>query len=262
MTKPIQTRASSIADMSWGAEPGAGLSTKGCLLADNRILSEDLLYIADHLTEYERRALSGRSILITGFAPFGGESVNPSYEAVKLLPDIVGCSNIVKLELPCVFYESLSVLEDAIRAHTPNVVLCIGQAGGRFAITPERVAININDARIPDNSGKQPVDSPIFEEGPSAYFATIPVKAMTEAVRSAGIPASVSNSAGTYVCNHVMYGLLHMLATIPEFDGIRGGFIHVPYATEQILDKPDKPSLTMPQITDGLQACIKSCYLE
>ncbi|MCL2851733.1 MAG: pyroglutamyl-peptidase I [Defluviitaleaceae bacterium] len=201
-------------------------------------------------------------ILITGFAPFGGESVNPSYEAVRLLPDIIGDCHIVKLELPCVFYESLSVLEDAIRAHSPGVVLCIGQAGGRFAVTPERVAINIDDARIPDNSGSQPIDLPIFEDGQNAYFATVPIRAMVDAVRAVKIPSSVSNTAGTYVCNHVMYGLLHMLATVPEFEGIRGGFVHVPYATEQILDKPDKPSLSMQQITDGLQACVLACISE
>ena len=198
-------------------------------------------------------------ILITGFAPFGGESINPSYEAVKLLPDLIDNCHVIKLEIPCVFYESLSVLEDAIRSHSPHLVLCVGQAGGRFCVTPERVAINLDDARIPDNSGSQPIDTPIFDDGPNAYFSTLPIKAMADAVRAAGIPAAVSNSAGTYVCNHVMYGLLHLLVTVPEFAGIRGGFVHVPFATEQILDKPDKPSLSMRQITEGLLSCVRAC---
>ena len=198
-------------------------------------------------------------ILIAGFEPFGGESVNPSFEAVKLLPNIIGGCLVVKLELPCLFYESLSVLEDAIRAHSPRLVLCIGLAGGRYAITPERVAINIDDAIIPDNSGSQPSDSPIFADGQNAYFATVPIKAMAEAVRAARIPSHVSNTAGTFVCNHVMYGLMHMLATIPEFDGIRGGFVHVPYSTEQVVDKPDKPSLSIQHITEGLEACVLAC---
>ncbi|MCL2617949.1 MAG: pyroglutamyl-peptidase I [Defluviitaleaceae bacterium] len=198
-------------------------------------------------------------ILIAGFAPFGGESVNPSYEAVKLLPDIIAGCRVVKLELPCVFYESLSVLEDSVRAHSPRIVLCVGQAGGRNAVTPERVAINIMDARIPDNTGSQPHDAPIFPGGPNAYFATVPIRAMVEAIHASGIPSYVSNTAGTFVCNHVMYGLLHMLATLPEFEGIRGGFVHVPYSTEQVDGKPDTPSLSQKHITQGLHACALAC---
>ena len=198
-------------------------------------------------------------ILISGFEPFGGESINPSFEAVKLLPDSIHGCEIVKLELPCVFYKSIDKLEHAVRTHKPDVVLCVGQAGGRFGITPERVAINMDDARIPDNAGNQPVDTPIFEGGESAYFATIPIKAMVEAMHKAGVPAAVSNTAGTYVCNHIMYGLLHKLATIPEFGGIRGGFIHVPFTTAQVIDKPDKPSLSTEQISKGLLACITVC---
>jgi len=198
-------------------------------------------------------------ILFTGFEPFDGESINPSFEAVKLLPDNVNGCEIIKLELPCVFHESINKLEAAIRTHKPSVVLCIGQAGGRFGITPERVAINLDDARIPDNAGNQLVDTPIFTDGENAYFATVPIKAMVEAMRKAGIPAAVSNTAGTYVCNHIMYGLLHKLATVPEFKGIRGGFIHVPFATEQVVNKPDKPSLSTEQIAKGLLACISAC---
>ena len=198
-------------------------------------------------------------ILITGFEPFDNEPINPSFEAVKLLPDNVNGCEIVKFELPCVFHESINKLESAIYTHKPNVVLCIGQAGGHFTITPERVAINIDDARIPDNAGNQLVDTPIFTNGKNAYFATIPIKAMVEAMRNAGIPASVSNSAGTYVCNHVMYGLLYKLATVSEFHGIRGGFIHVPFATEQVVSKPDKPGLSTEQIAKGLLACISVC---
>ena len=198
-------------------------------------------------------------ILITGFEPFDGERINPSFEAIKLLPNAVDGCKIIKLELPCIFYESINKLEAAIRTYSPNIVLCIGQAGGRFAITPERIAINLDDARIPDNSGNQLVDTPIFKDGEAAYFATIPIKAIADAIRKAGIPASISNTAGTYVCNHVMYGLLHKLATVPEFQGIRGGFIHVPFTTGQVVNKPDKPSLSIEQIAKGLLTCIEVC---
>ena len=149
-----------------------------------------------------------QKVLITGFEPFGGERVNPSWEVVKQLNDMeLSGARIIARQLPCVFGAALEALNEAIDDVQPVMVLAIGQAGGRTDITLERVAINIDDARIPDNQGQQPIDEPIVEKGPAAYFSTLPVKAMVEAMREAGIPASVSQPAGTYVCNHVMSGL-------------------------------------------------------
>lgn len=195
-------------------------------------------------------------LLLTAFEPFEGEPINPSWEAVKLVPDQVGQTEIVKLEVPAVFQKSIAVVAAAINREKPDAVLCIGQAGGRFDITPERVAINIDDARIPDNAGSQPIDVPICPDGPPAYFSTLPVKAMVQAIRAAGIPASLSNSAGTFVCNHLMYGVLHKLAA--DCPCVRGGFMHVPYATQQVVDKPGKPSLSIPDIARGIEAAIEA----
>ena len=150
-------------------------------------------------------------LLLTAFDPFGGESVNPALEAIRLVPDEVAGWEIAKLEVPTVFGASVDTVAQAIRRETPDAVLCIGQAGGRCDLTPERVAINIDDARIADNAGNQPIDAPIAKDGPAAYFATLPVKAMAAAIREAGLPASVSNTAGTFVCNHLMYRVLHHL---------------------------------------------------
>lgn len=195
-------------------------------------------------------------ILITGFDPFGGEEINPAFEAVKKLPDAVEGHPIVKLEIPTVFNKSAEILKKAIKEHEPGIVICVGQAGGRFGITPERIAINLDDAAIPDNEGNQPIDTWIFPDGPAAYFTSLPIKAMVKNIREKGIPASLSHTAGTYVCNHVMYHLLHTLSTsIPH---IKGGFIHVPYITPQILGKPNTPSLTLEQIRDGLLVSIQT----
>lgn len=139
-------------------------------------------------------------LLLTAFDPFGGEKINPALEAVKRVQDKIGDLEIVKLEVPTVFYKSIDTVANAIEKEHPDVVLCIGQAGGRFDLTPERVAININDARIPDNEGNQPLSGSIFEDGENAYFSSLPIKAMVAEIRKADIPASVSNSAGTYAC--------------------------------------------------------------
>ena len=143
-------------------------------------------------------------ILITGFDPFGGESVNPALEAVKRMKDEIAGATIVKLEIPTVFHKSVEKIHETMKVEKPDVVLSIGQAGGRFGVTPERVAINVDDARIKDNEGNQPVDTPIFADGAPAYFTSLPVKAMVEAIKAKGLPSSLSNSAGTFVCNHVM----------------------------------------------------------
>ena len=144
-------------------------------------------------------------VLLTGFDPFGGESVNPAFEAIKLLPDTIAGAEIVKVEIPTEFTRSISCVEAAIKEHNPDVVIDVGQAGGRACVTVEKVGINLADARIPDNAGEQPSDEPLQADGPTAYFATIPVKAMVQNVREHGLPCHVSFTAGTYVCNCVMY---------------------------------------------------------
>ncbi|WP_312347131.1 pyroglutamyl-peptidase I [Leclercia sp.] len=195
-----------------------------------------------------------RTVLITGFEPFGGETVNPSWEVVKQLDGaIIDDCRVVARQLPCVFGESLSVLNAAIDALQPSVVLAVGQAGGRVDVTVERVAINVDDARIPDNHGQQPVDVAIVEGGPAAWFSTLPIKAMVAALRESGIPASVSQTAGTFVCNHVMYGVLHKLADNPE---VKGGFIHIPYLPEQAAAHPGAPSMATQTVKQALEIAI------
>lgn len=193
-------------------------------------------------------------VLLTAFDPFGGDKVNPALEAVKLVADKVGDVEIVKQEVPTVFGKSIATVAAAIEREKPDAVLCIGQAGGRFDLTPERVAINQDDARIPDNEGNQPIDTPIFEDGEPAYFATLPIKAMVAKIREAGIPASVSNTAGTFVCNHLMYGTLYTLAK--KYPGVRGGFMHVPFIPNQVITRPNAPSMNLCDIAKGIEAAV------
>lgn len=171
-------------------------------------------------------------ILLTGFEPFGGETINPSWlavqEAVVLLEE--SGREAVAVEVPCEFGRSREVLRGAIDEVRPDIVLCVGQAGGRERVGLERVAINVDDARIPDNAGRRPVDEPVMAGGDAAYFTSLPIKACREALEQQGIPVEVSQTAGTYVCNHLFYGLMHLLG---ELDGVRGGFVHVPFSTEQ-----------------------------
>lgn len=195
-------------------------------------------------------------ILVTAFDPFGGESVNPALEAVKALPDTIADATVIKVEIPTVFGASIDKVVAAIEEYRPTVVLNVGQAGGRFSVTPERVAINIDDARIQDNEGNQPIDVPVVEGGPLAYFSTLPVKAIVRAIRDDGLPCTLSNSAGTFVCNHVMYGTLHHLASTG--DRVRAGFIHVPFIPDQVLDKPNMPSMSPSDITRSLKAAIRA----
>ncbi|WP_423190449.1 pyroglutamyl-peptidase I [Alkalibacterium sp. f15] len=195
-------------------------------------------------------------ILVSGFDPFGGEKVNPAYEAVKLLPDNIAGAEIVKLEIPTVFYKAADVIELKVKEIDPDVILCIGQAGGRYGVTPERVAINVDDARIPDNEDNQPIDLKIKEDGPAAYFSLLPVKAMVLKMREANVPASVSNSAGTFVCNHIMYQILYMIDK--KYPDKIGGFIHCPFIPEQVINKPNQPSMHLEGISKGLQAGIEA----
>lgn len=196
-------------------------------------------------------------ILVTGFEPFGGEAVNPAWEAVKRLPDAIAGAEIVKLEIPTVFSRCGGAVEEGIRACRPDAVLCVGQAGGRACVSVERVAINLAEAGIPDNAGEQPVDRPLQPGGPAAYFATVPVKAMVRSVRDHGIPCQLSYSAGTYVCNCVMYQTLHLAAT--RYPNIRAGFIHVPFATEQAVGKAGNvPSASLETIAQALEHALEA----
>lgn len=196
-------------------------------------------------------------LLITGFDPFGGETVNPAFEAVKLLPDTIAGAQIIKLPIPTQFIRSGEVLEAAINEYKPDAVICVGQAGGRSAITPERVAINLMDGSIPDNAGYQPVDEIIREDSESAYFTSLPVKAMVQKMRASGIPAALSYTAGTYVCNYLMYTLLYLIDK--QYPAMRGGFIHVPYAMEQVVNKPlGTPSMDLHQIARGLEVAVET----
>lgn len=195
-------------------------------------------------------------VLITGFDPFGGESINPAWEAVKLLPDEIAGARIVKLMIPTVVNRSIERVHEAMKAENPDIVISVGQAGGRFGVTPERVAINVTDARIPDNEGNQPIDVPVFADGDAAYFSNLPVKAMVRAINEAGLPSVLSNTAGTYICNHVMYGILYYIHR--EFPNMRGGFIHVPYCTAQVTDKPATPSMSLADIAAALEAAVRA----
>lgn len=199
----------------------------------------------------------GRKILVTGFQPFGGESMNPAWEAVRRLPDTIGDATVTKVEIPVVFGKGPEAVERAIDEVSPDLALCVGQAGGRAKVTPEFVGINYADARIPDNDGNQPVAERIVEGGPDAYFATLPVKAMVQAMNEAGVPAEVSYTAGTYVCNDVMYSLLHALAT--RHPGVRGDFLHVPYATEQATHLPaSTPSMSVDDMARGIAVALEA----
>ena len=189
--------------------------------------------------------------LVTGFEPFGGEPVNPALEALRLLPARLGALEVATRVMPAVFGRSLDALEDALGAVIPDIVLCVGLAGGRAALSLERVAINIDDARIPDNQGQQPIDVPVVAGGPAAYFATLPLRAAVAALRDAGLPAIVSNSAGTFVCNHLFYGLMHLAAT--RRPGLRGGFLHVPYLPSQAARQDGAPSMALADIVRGIE---------
>ena len=191
-------------------------------------------------------------VLVTGFDPFGGSHVNPSWQAVHALDGrTVAGRRVIGAEVPTIFGQSLRRLAELVEQHQPALVICTGQAGGRGALSLERVAINVNDARIPDNAGAQPIDTAVVADGPAAYFTSLPIKAMLQALLRAGINAEVSQTAGTFVCNHVFYGLMHMLAQ-PRFHGVRGGMVHVPFLPEQ-----GQPSMRVDEIVAGLSLGIE-----
>ena len=199
-------------------------------------------------------------VLVTGFDPFGGETVNPAYEAVKQLPDEIEGAQVIKLELPTSFQGSAQKLEQAMRQHQPDIVICVGQAGGRACVTVEKVAINLAEARIPDNDGAQPVDEPVRADGPTAYFSNLPVKAMVQQMHQAGIPAAVSYTAGTYVCNSTLYNLMYLIER--GYPHVRGGFIHVPFENGQVIGKSSAtPFMPVTMMTQALQVAISAAIL-
>lgn len=195
-------------------------------------------------------------ILVTGFEPFGGEKINPSIEAVKRLPDNIGGAEIIKLEIPTVRWKTLKKIDQAVEKYNPDVIISVGQAGGRSDINVERIGINVDDFRIEDNEGNQPCDEPIDEAGPDGYFLNVPVKAMVDNIRKHQIPASVSDTASTYVCNHVAYGTRRMIET--KYPGKRSGFIHIPYLPQQVMDKKGVPSMSLQVVVEGLAAALEA----
>jgi pyroglutamyl-peptidase len=194
-------------------------------------------------------------ILLTGFTPFGNEDINPSWEAVRLLHDKhIGGHHVVAQLLPTAFEESHKALEQVMQDMRPAIIIGVGQAGGRSRLSIERIAINVQDARLPDNAGAQPIDVPVVTDGPAAYFSTLPIKAMLAALQAEGIPAEISNTAGTYVCNHVAYLMLHLAA---KQRGSRAGFIHIPYLPSQAARLPNTPSMSKEDVVRGLSLALQ-----
>jgi pyroglutamyl-peptidase len=189
--------------------------------------------------------------LVTGFEPFGGETLNPALAALGRLKPALGPLTIATRVIPTVFGQALDVLARALDETRPDIVLAVGQAGGRAALSLERVAINLDDAAIADNDGGRPIDRPVIAGGPAAYFATLPIKAAVQALRAAGLPAIVSNTAGTFVCNHLFYGLMHQAAS--RGHSLRGGFLHIPYLPEQAARHAGAPSMAIEHIVQGIE---------
>lgn len=195
-----------------------------------------------------------KTVLVAGFEPFNGATINPAWEAVRALASWQGNGFVVELrKLPCVFGLANQKLAKVVREVRPDIVIVVGQAGGRADVTVERVAINIDDASIVDNQQQQPVDTAIVADGPAAYFSTLPIKAIVREMRARGVAASVSQTAGTFVCNHVFYGLMHLVRGLP----VRAGFIHVPYLPMQAAEFPGAPSMSLDDICTGLRAAVE-----
>lgn len=182
-------------------------------------------------------------ILVTGFNPFATDKVNPAIEIVKKLPEEIAGAEIIKLEIPTEFIKCTEITHQVILEKKPDYILSIGQAGGRFAVTPEKVAINLDDGKMPDNAGYRPLNHKIRKDGQTAYFTEFPVKAIVQAIKNAGLPSYVSTSAGTYVCNHIMYQVQYFIDK--EFPNLKAGFIHIPFLPNQVINHPNSPSLSL-----------------
>lgn len=196
-----------------------------------------------------------KTVLLTGFEPFNKEPINPAWEAVRALDGWKeGGFHVVARQLPCAFGAAIDTVRAAIEELKPELVIAVGQAGGRMDLSVERVAINVDDAPIEDNLQRQPVDQPIVSGGPAAYFSTLPIKAIVQALRDAGLPASVSQTAGTFVCNHLFYGLMHLQAKRPK---MRAGFVHIPYLPEQAARHPGTASMALGQVVQGLRVAVR-----
>ncbi len=200
------------------------------------------------------------TILVTGFEPFGGETLNPSWEVVKCLPDTIGKARFVRLQVPVSYAECIGKVTDVIDRLSPDAVVMAGQAGGRAELNVERVAINLDDTQAPDNAGVILQGTPIVPRGPAACFVTLPVTEIVMGLRTAGYPAVVSNTAGLFVCNHLMYGVLHHLAV--HHKGIPAGFVHVPFVPEQVMERPGTPSMSFDFMTAALQEMLNILVLE
>ena len=195
-------------------------------------------------------------VILTGFEPFGQENVNPSWEAVKAFPELLEDVEVLKVCLPVSFQKAMMMLEQAVDDYRPDVVLSIGQAGGRYEIEVERVAINIADSKKPDNDGYQPQERQLRADAPNAYFSNLPLKRLVEAIQDEGIPATISNSAGLYVCNSVFYTAMHLVYS--KYPNMQAGFIHVPYMPCQVVDKNKQPSMSTETAVQALIAVIQA----
>jgi len=197
-----------------------------------------------------------KTVLLTGFEPFNKEPINPAWETVRALDGWgEGDFHVVARQLPCVFGDANAAMAALMDELHPALVIAVGQAGGRVDLSVERVAINVDDAPIKDNAEQQLVDEPIVRGGPAAYFSTLPIKAIVAALRAAGLPASVSQTAGTFVCNHVFYGLMHAVA---GRDDVKAGFIHIPYLPEQAARHPGAASMSLEQMIEGIRVAIRT----
>ena len=203
-----------------------------------------------------------KKVLITGFEPFGGEKINPATEILNRLPEYISDAKIIKLIIPTVFKKASERVTDMMDIEKPDVVISIGQAGGRKAITVERVAINVDDALIEDNEGNKPIDEVIREDGENAYFTTLPIKKICQEIKLKNIEAAVSNSAGTFVCNHVMYSVLYKVMKDNNMKNVKAGFIHVPYLPEQVKNKDNMPSMELDDMVMAIKVAIKTAIVE
>lgn len=258
-----QAHRSPAPAVSLAASPTAGQGTRSRRRArvDAKVPPELILKPDVKAAMLQPQNAGGRGhevVLVTGFEPFDGEKTNPSWEICRQLGGEIAGMRVETSLVPCEFRRAIEVLAAAIERVHPTFVVCLGQAGGRQRLGVERVAINVDDARIPDNAGAQPVDELIAPNGPPAYFASLPVKAMAIAMRAAGVPTEVSNSAGTFVCNHLMYGVLHYLTESGH--RARAGFIHVPFSEEQVHDKPNTPSMALATMVKGVRAAIVAAH--